>query len=614
MYKTKSAGLTPFLFHIGVYFVLLFPWLNFSHAQAAESLPPLVNQLKNSPSPYLALHGEDPVAWQEWNPATLERARKENKLLFVSIGYFSCHWCHVMQAESYRNAETAALINENFIPVKVDRELEVALDAEMIAYAQGILGSAGWPLNVFITPEGYPLYAILYEQPVRFRLMLDSLAKEWQKDSAGLKAIAQKSVKPELPIKRIKPTAVLAEKYRLQLVQEALEQADMLSGGISVPRKFPLSPQLSALLEIEAQHHDAKLAEWLRLTLDQMMNGGLRDHLAGGFFRYTVDPNWQRPHFEKMLYDNAQLAIIYLRAARILNRPVYRAIGIETLDYLLSEMRVGNGFITSISALGEKGKEGESYLWTEAQLKAVLDNNEFGLVARIWGMDTPSEFELGYLPLNRIEPSRDEGKRLQVLYPRLLKVRKARISPKDTKLLAGLNGLALAAFSEAADIAPRFRQAADELCSFILDELWHNGELQKGVSNGQSLGVADLEGYAYVSSGLLRYGQLSNNAADIQIARQITQIAWQKFFTPRGFVLEQKSELARPYYLEVIEDGPLPSVSSVLIDTSIRTGDKALKAKAEEALGFTLQNRAAFWHASQVSALNHLFAKKKIRY
>ncbi len=209
---------------------LFFAW------QAPGVAAQLVNQLKNSPSPYLAIHWDDPVAWQEWSPATLELARKENKLLFVSIGYFSCHWCHVMQAESYRNAEIAAVINQGYIPVKVDRELEVALDAKMIAYARSTLGSAGWPLNVFITPEGYPLYATLYEKPDRFSDILTALSNEWKKDSAGLKAIAQKTGAVERTIKKIQPTAALAVNYRNQLVQETLAQADLLSGGIDTPK------------------------------------------------------------------------------------------------------------------------------------------------------------------------------------------------------------------------------------------------------------------------------------------------------------------------------------------------------------------------------------------
>jgi len=603
MYKIKCPGYFSIAFRFFLTVILFNIWLSSGFAQL------LVNQLKSSPSPYLAIHGDDPVAWQEWSPAMLELARRQNKLLFVSIGYFSCHWCHVMQAESYRNAEIAALINQNFIPVKVDRELEVALDAEMIAFAQGTLGSAGWPLNVFITPEGYPLYATLYEKPDRFSTILTSLSKEWQADSAGLKALAQKSVKAQQSIKKINLSPALAEKYRKQLVQETLAKADFLTGGLSVPRKFPISPQLSVLLEIEAGHHDAKLAEWLRLTLDQMMGGGLRDHLAGGFFRYTVDPIWQRPHFEKMLYDNAQLAMIYLRAAKIFNDPAYRDIAIETLDFMLTEMRVGGGFITSISALSEKGKEGGTYLWTEEQLKIILEHDEYQLVAKIWGMDSAAEFDFGYLPMNRKEPSLDERKLLKEIYRKLLQVRKERSSPKDAKLMAGLNGIALEAFSEAAVLDPRYRKAADELRAFLVGSLWQNGTLHKGMSNQQLLGQGDLEAYAYTASGLMRYAQLSGNAGDVKIATQISRSAWQKFHTPHGFLLEQGSELAKPFYQGVIEDGPLPSPSSVLIDTSLRTGDRELRDKARNALADSeaLQKQGLFWFASQVIALNRFF-------
>jgi len=588
-------------------------------AQPQASQPPvanqlrLVNQLGSSPSPYLALHGEDPVAWQEWSPATLELARKQNKLLFVSIGYFSCHWCHVMQAESYRNAEIAALINQNFIPVKVDRELAVALDAEMIAFAHATLGSAGWPLNVFITPEGYPLYATLYEKPDRFSVNLSLLAKEWLADSAGLMALARKGVKAERPAGKIKPTADLAFKYRQQLVQETLANADFFTGGLSVPRKFPLSPQLAVLLEIEAREHNARLAEWLRLTLDQMAEGGLRDHLAGGFFRYTVDPLWQRPHFEKMLYDNAQLAMIYLRAARVFKNPAYRDVAIETLNFMLNEMRADGAFISSISALSENGKEGGTYLWTEEQLRTILSPEELALVARIWGMDTASEFDFAYLPMHRKQPTVDEQKRLKEIYARLLQLRRQRRSPADTKLLAGLNGIALEAFSAAAALDPRYRQAADALRTFFVDRLWQNGVLQKGISRQQLLGQGDLESYAYAASGLLHYAELGGKSGDALIARQLAKLAWQKFYTPQGFLLEQESGLARPFYQSVIADGSLPSPSSVLINVSLRTGNKELREHAKNALtdGEALQGQGLFWFASQVSALNRLHTSAK---
>jgi hypothetical protein len=576
---------------------------------------PVSNQLRNSPSPYLSIHGEDPVAWQTWSPATFELARKQNKLLFVSIGYFSCHWCHVMQVESYRNAEIAASINQNYIPVKVDRELEVALDAELIAYAQRTLGASGWPLNVFITPEGYPLYATLYQPPDRFGGILSALSSEWQKNSSSLKAIAQKAGEAAPEIKKEKPNAALALKYRKQLVHETLAQADVLSGGINTPRKFPVTPQLIVLLDIEARQHDAKLAEWLRLTLDQMARGGLRDHVAGGFFRYTTDPDWHRPHFEKMLYDNAQLATLYLRAAKVFKHPAYRDIAIETLDFMLNEMRIGGAFVTSLSALDEQGREGGAYLWTEDQLKSALAPDEFVLVHKIWGMKVAAETALGHLPVYIETPTAAEQKVLKEINRKLLQIRQKRSTPKDTKLLAGLNGLALVAFSEASAEALRYRQAAKELRNFVVEKLWQNGELHKGISRQQLLGHGDLESYAFIITGLQAYAQHSGNAADAKLSAQMAKIAWQKFHTSHGFLLEQKSELAKPYYQTVVEDSPLPSPSSLLVEASLRTGDVELREKARNALSFgeVLQRQGLFWFANQVSALNRLFESKPKR-
>ena len=593
---------------------------------------PLENQLRQHPSPYLALHGDDPVAWQEWNAASVELARRSGKPLYLSIGYFSCHWCHVMQRESYRNAQIARYLNTHFIPVKVDRELEPALDARLIEFAEKTRGQSGWPLNVFITPVGDPLYATLYHPPQEFMDILKRIEHLWRNDRVRLAQLARiEAVKPRGPGKP-QVNAVQARTLAAQVVTDALKQADILQGGFGEQSKFPQYPQLSFLLAQYQRSKDPRLKEFLTLTLDAMARNGLQDQLGGGFFRYTVDPSWQTPHFEKMLYDNAQLAMIYLRAARIFNNPAYQEIAIETLDFMLSEMRVGAAFVTSTSALDDGGREGGAYLWSEAQLKAILNQDEYALLARIWGMDTVAEFDLGYVPMNRKKPAIDEQPRLKEIYAKLMQQRKTRLVPKDVKLLAGLNGLALSALTEAVDIAPRFRLAADDLRAFILENLWQNGVLYKGLSRQQLLGQGDLESYAYIAAGLMKYSQLSGKAGDAKAgyaqvgyaqvgdaqvgdaktARKIAQLAWLKFHTPHGFLLEQKSELAKPYYLGVVEDGPLPSPSSMLIDTSLKLGDKALQHNARAALadGEALQRHGLFVHASQVMALNRLFSQK----
>lgn len=573
---------------------------------------PLLNRLATSPSPYLAAHADDPVAWQEWNAATLALARERKVPLFVSIGYFSCHWCHVMQRESYRDPQIAALLNRDFIPVKVDREVNGAFDAEMIEFARRTRGRAGWPLNVVITPEGYPLYATLYSKPEQFLRLLTELRDTWKTDSAELGARAKAAaLAVTSPSPVIQPlTAALAASLRGRLVEESLAMADFLRGGLNQSRKFPAAPQLMVLLEIQQRHPDPRLDAWLRLTLDRMGRGGLRDHVGGGFFRYTVDPDWHTPHFEKMLYDNAQLALLYLRAAKVFGQEEYRRIAFETLDFMLAEMRdpASGAFITSISAVDAEGREGGVYLWTGERLQGLLSPDELVLAGRIWGLDQAAESELGYLPQHIAEPTPAEQARLDTIHAKLREARRARHPPKDGKLLASLNGLALMALSEAATIEPRYLAAAAKARDFLLRRLWRDGRLYQGMGRDKRLGEADLEGYAYAAAGLARYGEV-RGGSETRAARELLKAAWKKFHAPQGFRLEQAGLLARPHYQLAVSDGATPSPSALLIGLSLRADDESLRALAQTALaeGVTSAQQGAFLHASQIGVLNRMF-------
>ncbi|MFV1993764.1 MAG: thioredoxin domain-containing protein, partial [Acidiferrobacterales bacterium] len=460
----------------------------------AANKPLLVNQLKNHTSPYLALHGEDPVAWQDWSENAVTLARKQNKLLYLSIGYFSCHWCHVMQQESYRNPKIAAFLNKHFIPVKIDRELEPALDARMIEFVEQTRGMGGWPLNVFITPDGYPLYAVLYEPPGNFQEILKKLNDLWVKDPEELKNLALDHVQtakgPGAP--RIEKDKV--KTYLDRLVMGVRGYADSLNGGFGEQSKFPSVPQLTFLVDYVKQTDDARLKEILVLTLDQMATLGLRDHLAGGFFRYTVDPGWTTPHFEKMLYDNAQLASIYLQASQLLKRPDYQLVAVDTLDFLLAGMRDKQGaFIASLSAVDDKGIEGGNYLWSKDQLKKILSAKEYQVFLLAWSIRDAPPFDQGYLPITG-SPIReiakttglkldDVEKLLQRAKVKLLEQRNKRNLPRDTKLLAGWNGLALKALSETAKVTEsvKFKNAAQEVRDYIINNLWDGDSLKRSV-------------------------------------------------------------------------------------------------------------------------------------
>ncbi|MBU1690261.1 MAG: DUF255 domain-containing protein [Gammaproteobacteria bacterium] len=571
---------------------------------------PLVNRLAHHPSPYLALHGADPVAWQEWNPATITLARQQNKLLFVSIGYFSCHWCHVMQQESYSDPRIAEVLNRDFIPVKVDRELNAALDAEMIEFSRNFRGVAGWPLNVFITPEGYPLYATLYSKPDQFLSLITQLSERWQAGSQELKVAARKTASSgkSAAAAPVKPSPDISATWRKRLVEETLAMADPLRGGLDQARKFPIAPQLASLLQIQERHPDERLAAWLTLTLDRMMKGGLRDHVGGGFFRYTVDPDWHTPHYEKMLYDNAQLALLYLRAARVLGKPQYREIAFETLDFMLAEMRDAKtgAFIASTSAVDGEGREGGVYLWSKEQLRHILSPDQFALASRVWGLEAAAESDLGYLPQQMRDPTAAELTQLEPVYRKLREVRRQRHLPKDDKLLAGLNGLALKALSEAAAENPRYRRPADEVKNFLARQLWQKDGLRQGIGKGKLFGSAELEGYAYAATGLRYYARLNGKAADHALADKLALEAWRRFHSARGFRLAGTTLLASENWQANIADGAIPSPSAELITASLASRDKTLRRKGSEALGFTIPSlgRGLFMQASLVATMD----------
>jgi uncharacterized protein YyaL (SSP411 family) len=551
----------------------------------------LVNQLADHPSPYLAMHGHDPVAWQEWNADTIARAKRENRLLFVSVGYFACHWCHVMQRESYKNPQIAALLNRNFIPVKVDRELNTGLDDALQTFSARLTGVSGWPLNAFVTPEGYPVFVMLYAPPDDFRTVLTRLVDRWKTDQAGIRRLARQAAPPPArrPTSEPLTTARTARAWK-QFMAGVWQEADTLRGGFGRVSKFPLSPQLNALLELQAQQPDAKLAEFLRLTFDQMAERGMHDPIGGGFFRYTVDPGWDTPHFEKMLYDNADLAMLYLRAATVLHQPRYREIARSTLDFMDDELLdASGGFYSSTSAVDGMGREGATYLWEPDELKRRLSPESYAAARRVWRLDTARNFDQGYLPAEYNVPTTEERRLLADAARTLLPVRRARSLPKDDKMNAGLNGLALSAFSQATTLDPAYRQRADRLQQFLITRLSRNGRLMKTMAHdGKVLPDAELEDYAYVVQGLLDHAEATGNRQSRMHAKQFAQTAWTLFWSDAGWKHEAQPLLATLQHEPVLADGALYSPSDVLILASLRLQDPALNRLALNAARWLL--------------------------
>ena len=585
------------------------------------SAKPLANQLKDHGSPYLAMHGDDPVQWQEWNEQTIQKAKQQNKLLFVSSGYFSCHWCHVMQRESYKNKDTAKLLNQYFIPVKVDRELNASLDSRLIDFVEKTRGYAGWPLNVFVTPDGHPVVGMVYVPPVDFQGVLQSLNDEWQARHAELKNIAAQASK-ELTANSNSKKVTITKDYKQQLNKKLLLEtyavADEMQGGFGDQNKFPSVPQLAVLIDVYSNNKEQRLGNFLQLTLNVMASQGMRDQLGGGFYRYVVDPGWQIPHFEKMLYDNALLASLYLKAANVFNRKDFEQIGRETLNFMLDEMSNGQAFFASMSAIDDKNVEGGYYLWTEDELKKILSKDETILVQSLWQISGPADIEHGHhlitansldeiAKTNKWTLSKAE-KLLTSARTKMLKHRKSRVLPLDDKKIASWNGLVLSALVAGARLKTdneKYYQAAKVLQSYIHKNFWNGKQLYRAVSK-QAFGDAGLEDAAYLTKGLLDWAELTGKQSDYKKSAQLAAKSWQWFFAEEGWKLNRNALLKYKESDAAIAEGPMPSPSGVLIQVmqklAQRAENKALQNKVEQALQLAAGKvqEQPFWYATYV--------------
>jgi len=583
------------------------------------------NDLYHNASPYLALHGRDPVRWHLWNAQTLALARAQKKLLFVSSGYFSCRWCHVMQHESYQNPEIAALLNRYYIPVKIDRELSPALDARLIDFVERTQGISGWPLNVFVTPEGYPLVGMVYVPPKNLKSILTKLNKEWQQDPAGLIKLARAAT-DELNRAEVSDSeqlpAGLGQELEGDFVKVALASADDMQGGFGQEHKFPSVPQLDTLLQIYQRHADPAIKQFLVLTLDQMAARGLHDQLAGGFFRYCVDPGWHVPHFEKMLYDNAQLARLYLVAGRIFKQETYTRLGRETLDFTLRRLgKADGGFGASLSALDAKGVEGGYYLWDSQQVRALLSDPEWQVAKRIWHLDGPPDLEQGHhlrqemsvedaARALKLDPG-DVTRRLAAARAKLLKARQQRSLPRDDKTLAAWNGLMLSALVEGVRVtqSPRYRKAAQALHDYLYRELWDGKALARAKDSKGELTPGTLEDYAYVIAGVADWWRLTHDLQDRKWLHALIETAWSRFYGAEGWQLAQSMLLHYGDGKTLVSDGALPSASAVLIAATYQyaraTQNKKFEREALRALnvGHDSIRSNPFWYASQISAV-----------
>ncbi len=469
----------------------------------------MANHLAQATSPYLLQHAHNPVDWYPWGEEALSRARVENKPMLLSIGYSACHWCHVMAHESFENEATARLMNENFINIKVDREERPDLDNIYMAAVQSLTGHGGWPLTVFLTPDGRPFYGGTYFTPddrhglPSFSRVLEAVAASFRERP---KEINRAATQLAASLNDRGSTAINTGFLSPDLLQRAFQslaaEFDRTNAGFGDAPKFPQPLALEFLLRYFKRTGDKTALDLVEQSLESMFRGGIYDHLGGGFHRYATDAAWQVPHFEKMLYDNAQLSQVYLHTFQITGKPLYRFVAEETLDYVLREMTEpdSGGFYSSQDADSE-GVEGKYYVWATAEINAALGRPGAAFRER-YGVTAEGNFEggnilhlAGEISLEALEQDRAARNKLRLLRDR-------RVPPgKDTKVLLSWNAMMVSSLAQAGRILGRldYLAAAEKNAGYILDSLMDGIRLKHTASVDEGF----LEDYAQLIDSLL---------------------------------------------------------------------------------------------------------------
>jgi uncharacterized protein YyaL (SSP411 family) len=569
----------------------------------------MANQLANESSPYLRQHADNPVEWYPWGEEALQRARKEDKPILLSIGYAACHWCHVMAHESFEDPVTAALMNEHFINIKVDREERPDLDSIYMAATVAMTGQGGWPMTVIMTPDCRPFFGGTYFPPVprhglpAFTQVLQGIAQAWetQRDVVQRSAV-EVSAHLRQTVITIDSETTLDTSLFDQALNNFLRTFDSQLGGFGSAPKFPPSMALEFLLRIYLQRDDKMALHMVETTLEAMARGGIYDQLGGGFARYSTDARWLVPHFEKMLYDNALLARVYLHAWQVTGKPLYRRIVEETLDFTVRELRhEDGGFYSSYDADSEE-QEGKFYVWSAAEIRRALDDAA-PLFAAYYDVSDAGNWE-GHTILNVPRPPAEIAaefgldvpemeQRLAAARETLYALRAQRVWPGlDDKVLTAWNGLMLAAFAEAGAVLnrPDYTAVAVQNAEFLRRELRReDGRLLRTWKAGSEARYnAYLEDYAYLADGLLALYETTLDVQWFAWALELADVMLAHFSDDDGGFFDTSDDhedlLLRP---KDLQDNATPSgnavATGVLLRLSLLTGEGTYWDKAEGA-------------------------------
>lgn len=562
---------------------------------------PYTNQLISETSPYLLQHARNPVNWIAWKEEAWQKAKQEDKLVIVSVGYSACHWCHVMEHESFEDTVVAQIMNEHFISIKVDREERPDVDQIYMDACQLISGRGGWPLNAITLPDGRPLYAGTYFPKENWKQVLLYFVDYWknkreealeraQQITNGIRGMDTIELKQE-------PTA-FSPTDRESIFQKLNAVWDYEKGGRSGAPKFPMPVNLQYLLQNHYYTNNPKTLKAVLVTLDNMMNGGIYDQVGGGFARYSVDSDWVVPHFEKMLYDNAQLVSVYSSAYQFTKNERYKEVVYETLEFTERELSDPSGGFYSALDADSEGEEGKFYVWKYDELQKLL-GNEFDDFCRVYDVSYNGNFE-GANNLVRRPDAKPDNRKLNEWKSKLLKERSNRIRPGlDDKILTAWNALMLKAYVDAyrAFGEDRFLQRALMSADFLNQHLINSeGEIKRNYKNGKTTISGFLDDYTFTIEAFIALYQVTFNEQWLAQAKELTDYTIQHFYNLNTGLFYYTNINDAPFIARKTEtsDNVIPSSNSsmakVLFQLGLYYGQSDYTAKAKRALLLLKEN------------------------
>lgn len=579
------------------------------------------NRLINEKSPYLLQHAYNPVDWYPWGGEAFQKAKDEDKPVFLSVGYSTCHWCHVMARESFEDEEVAGVLNKDFISIKVDKEERPDIDAVYMAVCQGITGSGGWPLTIIMTPDQKPFFAgTYYPKTRRYNVpglleILDAAAREWKGGREPLLKTADKIVsalndktkrQSQKPDRETEAAGFRLDKDIIEEAKDILYQSfDSWFGGFGGSPKFPTPHNLMFLLRYHKLEKEAYALEIVEKTLQQMYRGGIFDHIGYGFSRYSTDDRWLVPHFEKMLYDNALLVMAYLEAYQITGTELYKSVAMKTLSYISREMTDEEGGFYSAQDADSEGEEGKYYVFSQKEILDLLGDTDGTLFNRFYDITEQGNFEGSSIPNlirnRKYDPIPDAiRKRIPDVYDYRLTRTKLH---KDDKLLISWNSLMITAYARAYKALgeDKYLRAAEKAAAFLSEALTkESGKLYVSYRGGTATGTGNLDDYAFFIWALLELYEATMDINYLDKAKTLCDLMKTCFWDEEegGFHLTDKDAEALIYRPKETYDGAIPSGNSaagyVLIKLNKLTGLEEYHEWGLKQLNFLYENAASY--------------------